>query len=149
MKNWKIYTFFCLAFCFLNDLVAQSNIFTDSLAKNYDKNTILLQNSHFEKNEKKIYKGIFNSQLKRELNTFVMSGHEYKRYEQKKWLSFGASVLGAAVLLTSIKDRRINWTQYGIGAGIGLLTIPLGAQSSNHLNRAIWLYNREAILRGR
>lgn len=149
MEKVRFCLFFLYLSLFLSNLSAQTPIFMDSLAKNYDKNTILIQNNHFEKNGIFFSYGLFNTHLKKEMNRFVMSGHEYKRYENKKWLSIGSAVLGTVVILTSIKDYKINWTQYGIGAGFVLLSFPISSQSNNHFNRAIWLYNREAILRGR
>ncbi len=148
MKNTKFYSILLTITCFSLLMKAQTSIFTDSLAKNYDKNTILLQNGFFEKNGEKINYGIFKYNLKKEMNKFIMSGREFKRYENKKWLSWGSSVVGFGLLLTSVKDRKINWTQYAIGTGLIVLSFPISNQSGNHYNRAIWFYNREAILRG-
>ena len=148
MKNIKPCCLLLIIACFYLQSKAQTTIFTDSLAKNYDRNTILLQNSHFEKNGEKIPYGIFKRNLKHQMNLYIMSNREFKRYENKKWLSFATSVVGVTVMLTSIKDRKINWTQYSIGSGLILLAIPISSQSNNHYNRAIWFYNREAILRG-
>lgn len=135
----------------LNNLVAQTNIYTDSLAKNYDRHTILLQNWYFEKGDVKVPYGFLKNNLRREMNRFMMSGHEYKKYQNKRLISASCSVIGVGLMLASIKDRRVNWTQYSIGTGVALLAIPFTNQSNNHYNRAIWLYNREAILseRGR
>ena len=148
MKNIKPCCLLLIIACFYLQSKAQTTIFTDSLAKNYDRNTILIQNSYFEKNGEKIPYGIFKRNLKRQMNLYIMSNREFKRYENKKWLSFATSVVGVTVMLTSIKDRKINWTQYSIGSGLILLAIPFSSQSNNHYNRAIWFYNREAILRG-
>ena len=148
MKNIKPSCLFLFIACFYLQSKAQTTIFTDSLAKNYDRNTILLQNGYYEKNGEKIPYGIFKRNLKHQMNLYVMSSREFKRYENKKWLSFATSVVGVTVMLTSIKDRKINWTQYSIGSGLILLAIPISSQSNNHYNRAIWFYNREAILRG-
>ena len=148
MKNTKFYSILLTITCFSLPMKAQTSIFTDSLAKNYDKNTILLQNGFFEKNGEKINNGVFKYNLKREMNKYIMSGREFKRYENKKWLSWGSSVVGFGLLLTSVKDRKINWTQYAIGTGLIVLSFPISNQSGNHYNRAIWFYNREAILRG-
>lgn len=149
MKYKKLYSL-CLFFSFFAlHAHAQTNIFTDSLAHNYDKNTILIQNGYFEKNGEMHSYGIFQRHLKAEMKTYLMSSREFKRYENKKWLSFATSTVGLAVMLTSVRDRKINWTQYSIGSGLILIAIPISSQSSNHYNRAIWYYNREAILRGR
>lgn len=148
MKNIKFYCLFLFIACFSLESKAQINIFTDSLAKNYDRNTILLQNNYFEKNGEQISYGIFKRNLKHQMNLYIMSSREFKRYENKKWLSFGSSLIGLTVMVTSIKDRKINWTQWSIGSGLLLLAIPFSSQSNNHYNRAIWFYNREAILRG-
>ena len=148
MKNTKFYSILLLIICFSLSIKAQSHIFTDSLAKNYDKNTILLQNGFFEKNGERFNYGFFKNNLKKEMNHFIMSGREFKRYESKKWLSLGSSITGLAVLVTSVKDRKVNWTQYAIGTGLIVLAFPISNQSGNHYNRAIWFYNREAILRG-
>ena len=148
MRNIKPCCLFLIIACFYQQSKAQTNIFTDSLAKNYDRNTILLQNGYFERNGEQIPYGIFKRNLKHQMNLYIMSGREFKRYENKKWLSFATSVVGLTVMLTSIKDRKINWTQYSIGNGLILLAIPFSSQSNNHYNRAIWFYNREAILRG-
>lgn len=148
MKNIKPSCLFLIIACFYLESKAQTNIFTDSLAKNYDRNTILLQNGYFEKNGEQIPYGIFKRNLKHQMNLYIMSGREFKRYENKKWLSFATSVVGLAIMVSSIKDRKINWTQYIIGNSLLLLAIPISSQSNNHYNRAIWFYNREAILRG-
>ena len=148
MKNIKPFCLFLLFPCFCSSLQSQTNIFTDSLAKNYDRNTILLQNGYFEKNGEQIPYGIFKRNLKHQMNLYIMSSREFKRFENKKWLSFASSVVGLTVMVTSIKDRKINWTQWSIGSGLLLLAIPISSQSNNHYNRAIWFYNREAILRG-
>ena len=148
MKNIKPSCLFLIIACFYLESKAQTNIFTDSLAKNYDKNTILLQNGYFEKNGEQIPYGIFKRNLKHQMNLYIMSSREFKRYQNKKWLSFAISAVGLGVTLTSIKDRKINWTQYSIGNGLILLSIPFSSQSNNHYNRALWFYNREAILRG-
>ena len=148
MKNIKPFCLFLFFSCFYSSLPSQTNIFTDSLAKNYDRNTILLQNNYFEKNGEQISYGIFKRNLKHQMNLYIMSGREYKRFENKKWLSFASSVVGFTVMVTSIKDRKVNWTQLSIGSGLLLLAIPISSQSNNHYNRAIWFYNREAILRG-
>ena len=148
MKNIQLCCLFLIITCFYQESKAQTSIFTDSLAKNYDRNSILLQNGYFERNGEQIPYGIFKRNLKHQMNLYIMSGREFKRYENKKWLSFATSVVGLTVMLTSIKDRKINWTQYSIGNGLILLAIPFSSQSNNHYNRAIWFYNREAILRG-
>ena len=148
MKNIKPCCSVLIIACFYLESKAQTNIFTDSLAKNYDRNTILLQNGYFEKNSVQMSYGIFKRNLKHQMNLYIMSGREYKRFENKKWLSFASSVVGFTVMVTSIKDRKVNWTQWSIGSGLLLLAIPISSQSNNHYNRAIWFYNREAILRG-
>ena len=148
MKNIKPCCSVLIIACFYLESKAQTNIFTDSLAKNYDRNTILLQNGYFEKNSVQMSYGIFKRNLKHQMNLYIMSGREYKRFENKKWLSFASSVVGFTVMVTSIKDRKVNWTQWSIGSGLLLLAIPISSQSNNHYYRAIWFYNREAILRG-
>ena len=126
---------------FMESIYAQTGVLTD----NYDRYTIYLKKKGFEKNGQRIPYGTFKKNLKKELTASPLALEEYKRSCTNAWVATGCTI--AATVLTLSGIQRIGFkkeTTYS-GVGLNLLAIPFKIKSQNQLNRAVWLYNRDAI----
>ncbi len=132
-------SFSCLSY-------TQNSLTTNHLVQQYDQNTIYLKKKGFEKAGQRIPYGTFKKNLKKELTAFPMALQEYKRSRKNLWVAIGSSVVSAAFVFSSARSdnyrKELNYT----GLSFNLLSIPFKIKSQNQLNRAVWLYNREAIV---
>ena len=122
---------------------AQNGVLTDT----YDRTTIYLKKGGFEKDGKTIRYGTFKKNLKQELSASPMAYAEFKRSRNNNLVVVGCT-LASAILTVSGTQRvfvkkELNYS----GLGFNLLSIPFKIKSKNQLNRAIWLYNRDAMAR--
>jgi hypothetical protein len=127
---------------------AQSNIYTDSLARRYDRNTIYLKSFGFEKDGRITpYGGPFKFLLKKELQVSPIASREFKRFTNNKWAFLGCYLGGTALMLSGIESNRINRGRFWGGLGIMAISIPFSYLANDQMNRAVWLYNRDAVVR--
>lgn len=126
---------------------AQSSLYSDTLIHKYDRNTIYLKKGGFEKNGQTIRFGALKKNLKKELTASPMALQEYKRSRTNFWVAMSCTVVSTALTLSGIQRKYIYKELSYSGLSLSLLTIPFNIKAQNQLNRAVWLYNREAILR--
>ncbi len=144
MKN----IFFLILFCSIAfSIQAQNSIYTDTLARKYDRNTIYLKNGSFEKDGQAMPYGLFKINLRKELSASPMATHEYKRSRTNFWVGMGCSLASTVLIFSSPQQGGIKKELFYSGIGISLLSIPFTINAQNQLNRSIWLYNRDAIVR--
>jgi hypothetical protein len=146
-RQHSFFSIVMLLFLVFTSLKAQSSIYTDSLAKKYDRSTIYLRNSTFEKNGKRTSVGFLKYNLGNELKNSLMAHTEFKKSRTNTLVSIGLSLLGSFVTISSINNNRINKTQYILGLSTMAASIPFGITGQNQLQRSVWLYNRDAIVR--
>ena len=118
---------------------------TGALTDNYDRYTIYLKKKGFEKNGQRIPYGAFKKNLKKELTASPLALQEYKRSRTNLWVAIGSSVVSAAFVFSSARSDNYRKELNYVGLSFNLLSIPFKIKSQNQLNRAIWLYNRDAI----
>ena len=70
---------------------------------------------------------------------------EYKRSRTNNWLAVGCTIAGIALQVSGAQRIAFKNEVAYSGLGFNLLAIPFKIKSQNQLNRAIWLYNREAM----
>ena len=104
-----------------------------------------LKKGGFEKDGKTIRYGIFKKHLKQELSTSPMAYAELKRSRNNNLVVVGCT-LASAILTVSGTQRifvkkELNYS----GLCFNLLSIPFKIKSKNHINRAVWLYNRDVM----
>jgi hypothetical protein len=126
---------------------AQNSIYTDTLARKYDRMTIYLKNGGFEKDGQTIPYGMFKMNLRKELTISPMALHEYKRSRTNFWVGMGCSITSTVLMLSSIQSNGIKKELFYSGLGMSLLSIPFSISAQNQLNRSVWLYNRDVIVR--
>lgn len=130
-----------------NSLFTQNRVYADTLTHKYDHSAIYLKKGGFEKDGKTIRFGTFKKNLKKEMAASPMAFAEYKRSRTNAWVVLGCTVASAILTVSGTQrvfvKKELNYS----GFGLNLLSIPFKIKSQNQLNRAIWLYNRDAILR--
>jgi hypothetical protein len=132
---------------FIFTIHAQNSIYTDTLARKYDRNTIYLKNGGFEKDGMTVPYGAFKMNLKKELTVSPMAMHEYKRSRTNFWVGTACNVGSTVLILRSIQGSGIKKELFYTGLGFNLLSIPFNILAQNQLNRSVWLYNRDAVVR--
>jgi hypothetical protein len=50
-------------------------------------------------------------------------------------------------MLSGIESNRINRGRFWGGLGIMAISIPFSYLANDQMNRAVWLYNRDAVVR--
>ncbi len=147
MKNVKLLLFLCLV-CFLfsnNKSIAQLTV-----DKNYYANTIYIQGNKYVKNGVKKPIGFFHQNIKEEMKISPMGLKEFKKFETKRNTSL--FLTGGAIALVIMANRVDNENaQLGFALGglaLALVSIPLSVQSGNHIQKAIWLRNDDALKLG-
>jgi hypothetical protein len=125
----------------------------DSLVKVYEQGSIMLQDKHQYVINGTSYKmGFGNSKIGETLKKSPMAYAEFELFKkkQKKALVLNLVGGGAAIgsFLVNQKTDKALFTGLSI-AGIACLgvSIPLTIKSTKHFNKAIWLYNRDVLLK--
>ncbi len=128
-----------------SQLVAQNK---DSVAikKYYEENAILWlgKSKYFKNNQSYQLKN-----LKNEFKFSIDATYEFAQYRRNRKLLIGSLIVTEVLAISSIlaTDPGIK---VGLLAGslIGIsIAIPASSKSFAHLNRAIWLHNRDILLR--
>ena len=126
---------------------AQNSLNSDTLRHKYDRNTIYLKKGGFEKDGQTIRFGAFKKNLKKELTVSPMALQAYKRSRTNFWVAMSCTAVSTALTLSGIQRKYIYKELSYSGLSLSLLTIPFNIKAQNQLNRSIWLYNRDAIMR--
>jgi hypothetical protein len=152
--------FSCLAIVliFHSNLSAQLDAeVRDSMRYRYEHRSILLQNNSIAVGGEKHF---FNLFFAKNGVPFFKQSHsgwaEFKKARQNQWVSFGFSLAsGIAVsglLLNTFTVAKkvepvtvLGWTGLTLATTIGASAFQNKAQ--NQLQRAVWYYNRDALLR--
>ena len=142
MKNIFILTFLI---SLTYSIHAQNSHTSDNFGRQYDRNTIYLKKSGFEKDGKTIRYGMFKKNLKTELMASPMAYAEYKRSRTNNWVVVGCTIASAALTFSGAQRVFVKKELSYSGLGFNLLSIPFIIKSNNQLNHAIWLYNRETF----
>lgn len=120
----------------------------EELRNLYDSTAMLELSNGYEIDGKKYKKGIFNGKLKKELKRSPAAWESYKMYRNRTLLGFGMLVAMVPVYTVA--------TIATLNPGVGIIaTTPvyIGAivavySGVDQYQRAIWLYNRDAISGG-
>ena len=111
----------------------------------YDHTNIYLKKGGFEKDGKTIRYGIFKKHLKQELSASPMAYAELKRSRNNNLVVVGCTLVSAILTVSGTQrvfvKKELNYS----GLGFNLLSIPFKIKSKNHINRAVWLYNRDVM----
>ena len=121
----------------------------------YDQKTVLLSGTGFVQNGIWQKRGFADAPLKEvfKSNTLALSNLE-KSYQLKKrgtvlaWLGNAVEFAGLAQIFAA-KNRTDLRTGWGVLLSVYLFSTfvgqPMLVQSSDHLNRAVWFYNRDSM----
>jgi hypothetical protein len=120
----------------------------DSLAikKYYDENAILwLGGLRYYKNNESF--GL--KHLKEEFKPYPIAAHEYSQYRTNRAFLTGTALVGVSLLVSSylVHDRHTRQA-LALGSVISFaIAIPFAIKTKSHLSRAIWIHNRDMLLR--
>ena len=138
-------------------IYAQS-IGNDSLKDAYEHKTICLDgnngayvNRYIKSNQKKRI-GLFGKRLHEEFaNSSLDSKQEMETYIVKRKKGFKYSVIGGAVIIVSALVPVISVPVFVGIAGASLIPCAIGTanwyKANNHLQKAVWLYNRDVLVK--
>jgi hypothetical protein len=122
----------------------------------YDKKTIRLIGSGFVQNGVFYKRGVYNQKMTAIFADNVLASRHLKQskraallYKPAQSLGFLGAMYGLGHFLTAEYHTRsqLKTGLYAmlIGGGLGLISIPLQAKADDHLQKAVWFYNREAL----
>ena len=124
---------------------AQNGASSDNFVQQYDRNTIYLKKGGFEKDGQITRYGFLKKNLKKELTASPLALQAYKRSRTNHWLAVSSTIAGIALQVSGVQRIAFKKEIAYSGLGFNLLAIPLKSKSKHQLDRAIWLYNRDAI----
>ena len=140
-----VFLFVCFLFLGLSYAMAQNQ---DSVAikKFYEENTIYWNGStKYIKN----FQSYPLRTLKQEIQFSPDAIHEYKEYRSDYNIA-RATLLASSVLLVSgilVKDHEVKLGLLSCSIITATISIPFSLNANKHLGRAIWLHNRDVLLR--
>ena len=140
------YIILCLTFTVLLSLTASAQ--NDAL-KNYDSETIYMQNRGFVKNGKLTKYGLFFKNLKNELKDSPEAMVEYDTFKKRRKTAFGLYAGGIVLLLAGAAsaddNETVSLTSLAAGLGLCIASAINSINSANNIHKAVWLHNRSAI----
>ena len=114
----------------------------------YDTSTIYLQSWTYVKNGQQLPYGFMRNKLGGELQVSPDAVVEFDRYRKKYMIGYTLVLAGTGMLLGSIfSENSSAQIGLGVGAAVGILTgTAVRSRASDHLQKSVWLYNRDAVL---
>lgn len=120
-----------------------------SPVEKYDKESIYLTTGGFVKGGVK-HSALFSYRdMKKAMKGSLPARAEYQRYSEKRGWAIGLSLAGLASVIAALGVEDNVQLQRGLllgGLGASLASVPLSTKSTNHLQKAAWLYNRDLLL---
>ena len=120
-----------------------------ALCEKYEQESIWLGTGSFYKGEKR-YSAFFNyGKLKKEIADSPSAMLEFNRYREKQGIATILSTVGLGALIAALFVPDNPELQSGLllgAVGTTVASIPLSVQSSNHLQKSVWSYNRDLLL---
>lgn len=142
----RICILFNLLFLLAFSQLAAQNQDSVAIKKYYEENAILwLGWTKYIKNNQSFPL----KNLEKEIIFSPDATHEFSRYKRNRtYLSISAFV-GSGLYLSALlaKDREVKLGMFAGSLVAFSFSIPLSFNTSKHLSRAIWLHNRDILLR--
>lgn len=134
---------------FLGIIFSVQNISAQSLVKKYEKESIYLTSGGYVKGGEK-HRIIFSYRsMKKAMKGSLPARAEYQRYSEKRGWAVGLSMVGLASVIAALGVEENVQLQRGLllgGLGVSIASVPLSVKSTNHLQKSVWLYNRDLLL---
>jgi hypothetical protein len=134
----------------LNEARKNPSLDPTKLAELYDRNTIQFAASGFYQNGRYQTYGFLNKNLDKLMQGNSLAMGQLKKAKTNKIIATGLNIVGFAALMVSttkynsasIFDNRWFWAGYGLSIAGSAMTV----QSSNKMAKAVWYYNRDALV---
>jgi len=143
MNSLKLLLPFSFIFLSFQMLFAQSPI------EKYEQESIYLTTGGFVKGGVK-HSAIFSYRgMKKAMKGSLPARAEYQRFSEKRKWAIGLSLIGLTSVIAAIGVEDNIELRRGLllgGLGATFASVPISTSSTNHLQKAAWLYNRDLLL---
>jgi Family of unknown function (DUF6010) len=133
---------------------AQSQVVStrDSLVKVFEQSSIMLQGNKYSINGTSYKMGFGNRNIGETLKKKPMAYAEFELYKKNQKKSLILNLVGGSAALASIlvnqKTDKALFTGLSLTGLVCLgVSIPFNSKSTKQFNKAIWLYNRDVLLK--
>ena len=123
-------------------------IFSQTTLEKYEQESIYLTSGGFVKGGKK-HSALFTYRgLKKAMKGSLPARAEYQRYSEKRGWAIGLSLAGltSVIVAAGVNDLQVQRGMLLGGLGATIASIPLSVRSANHLQKSVWMYNRDLLL---
>ncbi len=142
----RIIILFSLLFLLTTSQIAAQNQDSLAIKKYYEENAILwLGWTKYIKNNQSFPL----KNLKKEIIFSPDAIHEFSLYRRNRTYLNVSTVIGSGLFVSSFvaKDTDTRLRRLAISMAVLTFSIPISFNTSKHLSRAIWLHNRDTLLR--
>jgi hypothetical protein len=122
----------------------------DSLVKNYEQGSIMLQDKRYVINGTAYKMGFGYSKIGETLKKSPTAYAEFKLFKKTQNKALFVNLVGGGSVLASIlvnkkTDKAMVTGLSVVGLGCLIVSMPLTSKSKKRYNKAIWLYNRDVL----
>jgi hypothetical protein len=147
-KQASVCVFITLSFSAQSQVVSTR----DSLVKVYEQSSIMLQGNKYTINGTSYKMGFGNSKIGETLKKSPMAYAEFALYKKNQKKSLILNLVGGSAALASVlvnqKTDKALFTGLSLTGLVCLgVSIPFNSKSTKQFNKAIWLYNRDVLLK--